>query len=412
MADIKLYGPFCEIAPMDGLPLHGPLPDQELPLVKNAGIVVQSGNVIDIGGYHQLFKKYESAERVLTEVRNQIAVPAFIDCHTHICWAGNRANDYAMRVSGKSYLEIAKAGGGIMDTVLATRSATEEELVALILRRTESLLAQGVAIIEVKSGYGLDLDNELKMLRAIKEANNRTSAELIPTFLGAHIKPKDFEGTHKEYLVYLVNEVAPKVLEEGLAKRADIFVEEGAFDVELASWYIKEMQRLGFEMIVHADQFSSGGASLAVETGCVSADHLESTDQDSVAKFQRSQTVAVALPGASLGLGMAFTPCRQLLDNEACVAIATDWNPGSAPMGHLLTQASLIGASEKMSIAETLAAITYRSAYALRTSAGAIRTGEKARFIVFETDDFRNIFYYQGQIQPSHTIIGDECIQH
>ncbi|RNC83424.1 MAG: imidazolonepropionase [Balneola sp.] len=409
---MKLYGPFCEIVTMDGLSLHGPLQDHELPVIRNAGIVVQDGKVLDIGGYHQLFKKYAAAERVLTETKHQVVVPAFIDCHTHICWAGNRANDYAMRVSGKSYLEIAKAGGGIMDTVLATRSATQEELVTLILKRTESLLAQGVAIVEVKSGYGLDLDNELKMLRAIKETNNHTSAKLIPTFLGAHIRPKDFEGTHKKYLAYLVNEVAPRVLEEGLAKRADIFVEEGAFDIELSEWYIKEMQKLGFEMTVHADQFSSGGASLAVETGCISADHLESIDEHSITKFRNSKTVAIALPGASLGLGMAFTPCRQLLDNDACVAIATDWNPGSAPMGHLLAQASIIGANEKMSIAETLAAITYRSAYALRVNAGTIRIGDNARFTVYEGDDFRNIFYSQGQLHPTHTIIGDECIQH
>lgn len=397
---------------MDGLPLHGPIADDELPIIKNTGIVVEDGKVIALGGYHQLFKKYESAERVLTEAKNQVVLPAFIDCHTHICWAGDRANDYAMRVSGKSYLEIAKAGGGIMDTVLATRSATKEDLVGLIIERADSLLSQGIATVEVKSGYGLDLENELKMLRAIKEANEHTRVELIPTFLGAHIKPKDFEGSHKEYLAYLVKEVAPKVLEEGLAKRGDIFVEEGAFDNELAEWYISEMQNLGFEMTVHADQFSSGGGSLAVKSGCISADHLESTDKNTIHAFRNSETVAVALPGASLGLGMAFTPCRELLDNQACVAIATDWNPGSAPMGHLLTQASLIGASEKMSLAETLAAITYRSAFALRMKAGTISQGEKASFTVFETEDYRNIFYTQGQLAPTHTIIGDDCVRH
>ncbi len=412
MSVTKLYGPFCEIVPMQSIQLHGPIEDDQLTIITNGGIVTENDTVVEIGSYQQLHKKYEKAELILTTNRHKVVVPAFVDCHSHICWAGDRANDYASRVSGKSYLEIAKAGGGIMDTVIATRSATRQELTELIQRRSEVLLKQGVATIEVKSGYGLDLTNELKMLRAIKEASSHTKVELIPTFLGAHIKPRTFQGNHREYLGYLIEEVAPKVMEEGLAERADIFVEEEAFDTELAKWYIEEMQKLGFEMTVHADQFSSGGAKLAIEMGCVSADHLESTDQDSIKAFRNSETVAVALPGASLGLGMAFTPCRQLLDNKACVAIATDWNPGSAPMGNLLTQASLIGASEKMSISETLAAITYRSAYALRMQAGTIEIGGKARFTVFETDDFRNIFYHQGQLHPSHTIIGDECIQH
>lgn len=407
-----LYGPFTELITMHGLPLHGSLKDEELPVIKSGGIVVEDGVVIDTGDYHDLSAKYHSADKFLNDGEPLVATPAFVDCHTHICWAGDRSHDYALRVAGKSYLEIAKAGGGIMDTVLSTRAASQSELVEVILERTEKLLKQGIAIVEVKSGYGLDHENELKMLRAIKEANNKTPALLIPTFLGAHIKPKDFKGTHAEYLNELINKTIPVIKEEELADRADIFVEEGAFDIDISRAYAEHLREQGFEMTMHVDQFHPGGAELAIELDCVSADHLETTNEETIQKFRNSDTVAVALPGASLGLGMQYTPCRKLLDNDACVAIATDWNPGSAPMGDLLVQASLIGAAEKLSISEILAAITFRAAQALRIDAGVIHNGAGAGVAVFKTDSHRKIFYNQGQLKPAYTIINNECIEH
>lgn len=407
-----LYGPFIELITMHGLPLHGALNDEELPIIENGGIVVEEGVVVDVGDYDELSQKHHLATRHLNEKSLLTVTPAFVDCHTHICWAGDRSQDYALRVAGKSYLEIAKAGGGIMETVLATRSASQPELVDLILKRAGKLLRQGISVIEVKSGYGLDHENELKMLRAIEEANGKTPVLLIPTFLGAHIKPKDYKGTHTEYLTELINKTIPVIKEEKLADRADIFVEEGAFDVEISKVYAEALKEQGFEMTMHVDQFHAGGAELAIELGCASADHLETTSETAIQKFKNADTVAVALPGASLGLGMQYTPCRKLLDNDACVAIATDWNPGSAPMGDLLVQASLVGASEKLTISETLAAITFRAAHALRIDAGVIHIGGEARFAVFETDNHKKIFYHQGQLTPAYTVIGNECIRH
>lgn len=407
-----LYGPFLELITMQGLPLHGSLEDGQLPLIRNAGIVVEEGRIIDVGVYTNLKQKYENAQLFLNNEEELVATPAFVDCHTHICWAGTRVNDYALRVAGKSYLEIARSGGGIMDTVSATRQASIEELIELTIVRANTLLAQGIAVVEVKSGYGLDRENELKMLRAIREADQHTPVELIPTFLGAHIKPTDFEGTHREYLEALLEITLPIIQKEELTRRGDIFVEEGAFDVNLARWYANRIMEEGFDMTMHVDQFHSGGGKLALELGCVSADHLETTDEETISGFSNADTVAVALPGASLGLGMSYTPCRKLLDQDACLAIATDWNPGSAPMGDLLTQAALIGASEKLSISETLAAITYRAGYALRIDAGIIKTGCKAGINIFRTKDYRNIFYRQGQLKPTYTIISDECIKH
>lgn len=411
MSSKTLYGPFKQLLTMNGLPLKGPLKDEQLEVLTNAGIVVQDGKVLDLGSYSDLENIHPDSEKKLYNSSDLVALPSFIDCHTHICWGGNRVNDYSMRVAGKSYLEIAASGGGISDTVTETRKASEVKLVELILDRAKQHLHRGITTIEVKSGYGLNLEDELKMLRAIKKANEKTPVRLIPTFLGAHIKPKDFDGSHAEYLDYLLDEVVPIIAEEKLAARADIFVEEGAFDIDVARIYAKNLKLKGFDITMHVDQFHPGGSKLAIEEGCVSADHLEFTDDESCELFGRSETVAVALPGASLGLGMQFTPCRKLLDNNACVAIATDWNPGSAPMGDLITQASILGASEKLTIAETLAGITFRAARALRIKGGILRKGDEANFTVFETDDFRNIFYQQGQLKPSATVMNEQSFE-
>jgi imidazolonepropionase len=411
MSSKTLYGPFKQLLTMNGLPLKGSLKDEQLEILTNAGIIVQDGKVLDLGSYSDLENIHSDSEKTFNNNSEQIALPSFIDCHTHICWGGNRVNDYSMRVAGKSYLEIAASGGGISDTVTETRKASEDKLVELILDRAKQHLQRGITTIEVKSGYGLNLDDELKMLRAIKKANEKTPVRLIPTFLGAHIKPKDFDGSHGEYLDFLLQEVVPIIVEEKLATRADIFVEEGAFDIDVARIYAKNLKLKGFDVTMHVDQFHPGGSKLAIEEGSVSADHLEFTDDESCELFGRSETVAVALPGASLGLGMQFTPCRKLLDNNACVAIATDWNPGSAPMGDLITQAAILGASEKLTIAETLAGITFRAARALRIEEGILRKGDEAAFTVFETDDFRNIFYQQGQLKPSATIIGGDSFE-
>ncbi len=411
MSSKTLYGPFKQLLTMNGLPLKGPLKDEQLEIITNAGIVIQDGKILDLGSYSDLENIHPDSEKKLNNSSDLVVLPSFIDCHTHICWGGNRVNDYSMRVAGKSYLEIAASGGGISDTVTETRKASEDKLVELILDRAKQHLHRGITTIEVKSGYGLNLEDELKMLRAIKKANEKTSVTLIPTFLGAHIKPKDFDGSHAEYLDYLLDEVVPIIAEEKLAARADIFVEEGAFDIDVARIYAKNLKLKGFDITMHVDQFHPGGSKLAIEEGCVSADHLEFTDDESCELFGRSETVAVALPGASLGLGMQFTPCRKLLDNNACVAIATDWNPGSAPMGDLITQAAILGASEKLTIAETLAGITFRAARALRIEGGILRKGDEAAFTVFETDDFRNIFYQQGQLKPSATVMNEQSFE-
>jgi imidazolonepropionase len=335
-----------------------------------------------------------------------VVLPGFIDCHTHICYAGNRVKDYALRTAGKSYAQIAASGGGIWDTVTATREASEETLVEQLVKRADRHFSEGVTIIEVKSGYGLSVEQELKQLRAIKEASYKTKAVLVPTCLAAHIKPKDFDGNQEEYLQLIVKELLPVVKKEGLAKRVDIFVDDSAFKVERAIPYLEKAKNLEFAITIHGDQFSIGGSELAVEQEAVSVDHLEATKDRDIKMIANSNTVAVALPGASLGLGMGYAPARKLLNAGACLAIASDWNPGSAPMGDLLMQAAVLGAAEKLSAAEVFAGLTSRAAYALRLdNRGTLATGTPGNLQLYPTNDYREILYNQGKLKPTIRIV-------
>ncbi|KAA0129212.1 imidazolonepropionase [Chryseobacterium sp. SN22] len=402
---MRLIGPFKQVVTLANLPLRGKLSDGQLEIIADGGILTDQDRILKVGNYETL--KSENPEAETEEIAGeQVVLPAFVDSHTHICFGGNRANDFAMRNAGKSYLEIAESGGGIWSSVQHTRKASEEELLETLLERTDFLLALGITTIEVKSGYGLDVENELKMLRIIKRAQQATKATLVPTCLSAHLKPRDFEGSNEEYLHYILNEILPKVKEENLAERVDIFIEKSAFQPEESKDFLLRAKDLGFEITVHADQFTPGSSRIAVEVGAKSADHLEATVDEDIEFLAQSETVATALPGASLGLGEKFTPARKLLDAGAIVAIASDWNPGSAPMGNLITQASILATFEKLTTAEVLAGITFRSAFALGLEdRGRLEAGLKADFVTFKTDNFQNVLYHQGSLKSGHVYV-------
>lgn len=382
------------------MPLKGPIADDQLQIILNGGVLADNGLIIGINDFESLRKDHPKA--TIEEIKgDHTLLPGFIDCHTHLCFAGNRAKDYAMRIAGKSYLEIAKAGGGIWDSVTQTRAASEDELVKLLIQRTDRHLKDGITTIEVKSGYGLNVEQELKQLSAIKTASKSSKADLIATCLAAHIKPKDFEGSSPEYLEYILHDLLPKVKQEGLANRADIFIEDSAFSASDAMHYLNAVKQMGFDSTVHADQFTPGGSEVAVNAGALSADHLEASTDKEIRLLAASGTVAVALPGASLGLGIGFAPARRLLDAGACLAIASDWNPGSAPMGDLLMQASVLSAYEKLTTAETFAGLTYRAAKALNLhDRGTLEKGKLADMQAYPCKDYREILYHQGALKP------------
>lgn len=394
----KLIGPFKEIITLSNSREKGPLDDSEMDLLTNGGVLISGEKILSVGKFDELIKEAADVEEINGDY---VLMPGFIDCHTHLVWAGTRSRDYTLRMSGESYEKILEQGGGIFDSVQKTREANHSELLDSLIKRANRHLKDGVTTIEVKSGYGLDVENELKILNVIKDGKSKVDADLIPTCLAAHVCPKEFSDK-KAFLEYLEHDLLPQLRVKDLTNRIDIFVEPSAFPMEMAEEYLKSAKRLGFDLTVHADQFHIGGSQLAAELGARSADHLEASTDREIEILAKSDTVAVALPGASLGLGMNFTPARKLLNAGASLAISTDWNPGSGPMGDLLVQASLIGIYEKLSSAEIFAGVTYRAAKALGLNdRGRLSQGMKADMVSFPFSDYREILYNQGKVKPS-----------
>lgn len=394
----RLIGPFKQALTLRGLPNAGPLKDDQLEVIPDAGVLVQGAIITEVGAWSALRGRADELEYIDSPLT---LTPGLVDAHTHLCFAGSRARDYADRLNGVSYQEIAARGGGIKDTMRATRSASEEELKSLNLERLKRHLRAGVTTVEVKSGYGLSVTQELKQLRAIQAMSDATPQRLISTCLGAHVPPPE-ASTPSHYLDELLTELLPRVRAERLSDRVDAFIEPSAFPVEVARPYLARAQELGFKLTLHADQFERGGAQLASELGALSADHLEASTHADLEALAQAEVTAVALPGASLGLGCGYTPARLALDLGCSLAIASDWNPGSAPMGDLLLQASVLGAAERLSGAEVWAALTFRAANALGLrDVGQLRGGFCADLIAFPTNDYREVLYQQGTLQPA-----------
>jgi len=393
-----LIGPFDQIITMDKIPQYGPLRDRELEIITDGGIIIEDQLIINSGNFLKLTKDH--IDRVDEVDGHYTLIPGLIDAHTHICYTGSRAGDYVSRISGHSYQEILNKGGGIYETVKKTQEATHEELYQNTKKRVDRHFGEGVTTMEIKSGYGLSVDSEIKMLEVITQLNQNLKPDLVTTCLAAHILPPTFKASNA-YLEHILNQILPSVKHKKLSNRVDIFIEENAFLPEESLHFLLKAKNIGFKITVHADQFTPGGSEIAARVRAVSADHLEATQIELINMLVENDVVATVLPGASLGLGVPFAPARKILDAGACLVIATDWNPGSAPMGDLILQASLLSASQKLTFAETIAGITYRAAKALSlTDRGKIVKGLLADFIAFRTNDYREILYYQGKLKP------------
>lgn len=401
---MKLIGPFHQLLTFDSLPLRGAILDDQIEILDQGGVIVNdSGRIVAVGYFKDLQTKYKDEivqEHYLDEPI--VGIPGLVDAHTHICFAGSRHLDYAARNAGKTYLEIAKEGGGIKDTVQKTRMADEAILFQNTLKRVGQSLRNGITTLEIKSGYGLDKVNEIKQLEVITKVNKISEIDIVPTCLAAHVVPYEFGSNASVYMEYITREILPEIKLKGLSNRVDVFIEEEAFNVELSRNYLEHAKGMGFSITIHADQFTTGGSALGASLGALSVDHLEASGENEVDILGKSNTVSTVLPGASLGLGVNFAPARKLLDAGAILAIASDWNPGSAPMGDLLVQASILGAYEKLTSAEVLAGLTYRAAAALGLdNIGRLNKGFLADIIGFQCEDYREILYHQGQLKPA-----------
>lgn len=403
----KIIGPFSQIVTMHELPYRGHIKDKELIIIENGGIAIQGNHIVALGKFDEIKKL---GGFIHTIDFPAVAIPGFIDSHTHICYAGTRAFEYEMHLDGLSYQEIARQGGGILNTVQQTRAATSEQLIAETMPRVKTLLTYGVTTAEVKTGYGLNVRDEVKILEAIRTISSQQPVELIPTCLAAHVKPPEFISK-SEYLLFLIQNLLPILTQEHLSKRIDIFIDSGAFSVEEARAFLTVAKGLDFTITIHADQFVRGGARLAAEMHAISADHLEQCTEEDAKILSQANVIPIVLPGSSLGLGIPFAPAKMLLDNNLSLVIASNWNPGTAPMGDILTEAALLGAAQRLTMAETLAAMTVRAAKALELyDRGYLAPNAKADISIFPTKDYREILYNQGALKPRQVVVSGNVV--
>jgi len=336
----------------------------------------------------------------IISLEGKTVLPGLVECHTHTAFAGSRADEFRQKLAGVSYEEIAHAGGGINSTVKAVRNASFEELVKLIKPRIDHFISQGITTLEIKSGYGLDFENEIKLLQVINYFNEIYEIDIIPTFLGAHTFPPEFKNDRKGYIDLILNKMLPYVSEQKLAVFCDGFCEKTAFTAYEIDLIFSRAAECGLKLKLHTEQFNTvGGLDIALKHKAVSVDHLEVINEDDIKKFRNTETVAVLLPGVSFFLNHQYAPARKLIENNAVVALATDYNPGSSHIASLNLIMSLAALKMKMTIEETISAVTINAAKALcrEKEIGSIEIGKKADFAVFETEEYADIVYSIGR---------------
>ena len=336
----------------------------------------------------------------IISLEGKTVLPGLVECHTHTAFAGSRADEFRQKLAGVSYEEIANAGGGINSTVKAVRNASFEELVKLIKPRIDHFISQGITTLEIKSGYGLDFENEIKLLQVINYFNEIYEIDIIPTFLGAHTFPPEFKNDRKGYIDLILNKMLPYVSEQKLAVFCDGFCEKTAFTAYEIDLIFSRAAECGLKLKLHTEQFNTvGGLDIALKHQAVSVDHLEVINEDDIKKFQNTETVAVLLPGVSFFLNHQYAPARKSIENNTIVALATDFNPGSSHVSSLSLIMSLAALKMKMTIEETISAVTINAAKALclEKEIGSIEIGKKADFAVFETEEYADIVYSIGR---------------
>jgi imidazolonepropionase len=368
---------------------------QDAGLIQQAALVVEGQQISWVGPQSRLPQVYNDLETF--DCKSQLVIPGLVDCHTHLCFGGWRGDEFAMRIGGASYQEIAAAGGGIRSTVSATRAASKDELISKAKGVLDQALALGVTTMECKSGYGLDVNNELKQLEVYSALNQSHAIELVATFLGAHIIPSEYTHRREEYVSLLCNELMPEIVSRGLARYCDVFLETSAYSEKEARTILSTARDLGLGLKVHADQLSSGGgAELAAEMGAISAEHLEYISDRGIAAMAASRTIAVSLPIASLYLGQGYLPARRLIEAGVEVAVATDFNPGSSPSFHLPLAMTLACINQKMTPAESLRGATAIAARAvgLEGKAGSLTVGSNADIAMMDAPDLNHWLYH------------------
>lgn len=370
--------------------------EADLSIQNQASLVIDKDRILWVGAHKKLPKEFARKKNLREmDMKGLTVLPGLVECHTHLIFAGDRAAEFEMRNQGVSYQEIAAKGGGILSTMKKTRSATVGALAESGQARASHFVCQGVTTLEIKSGYALNLKDELKMLLAAQQIQGPRT---VCTFLGAHALPPEFK-TYEEYLKFLAQEVLPVVQKKKLARRVDVFIEKGFFPPEASEVYLRRAQELGFEIVIHADQMSlSGGSEVAMRLGALSGDHLLQVSAREIQKLAKSQVTCVLLPAADLYTKMKYPPARELIDAGARVALATDFNPGTSPTQDLNLVGLLARLEMKMSLPEVIGAYTVGAAHALNLhrEVGSLEVGKSADILCTE-QDWRTLFYSVGE---------------
>ena len=370
----------------------------DLAIINNGTIVINDKKIIWVGNDNELPNMYESEN--IIDAKNKVVMPGFVDPHTHPVFKNTRENEFEMRILGKTYVEISKAGGGINSSIVGVRESSKEELFDLAKMRIEKMIKLGTTTIEAKSGYGLDTENEIKMLEVIQKLDETLPIDIVPTFMGAHEFPPEYKNDKNEYIRILNEEMMPLVKEKGLAKYVDIFTEDHVYNIEQSRKILSTAKSLGFKLRMHADEIVSiGGADLAAELGAISADHLGAASDEGLMKMAEKKVIATLLPGTIFSLGLPnYAQARKMIDLGIPVALATDYNPGSCNCDDMSMIISLACIQMKMTPAEAIVASTFNGACALemQDEIGSLEIGKFADIIILNIPSYQFIPYHLG----------------
>ncbi len=388
----------------------------ELPQINNAWLLTEGDRILDFGSMDTLEGSLGNALDGLTEIDGggKFLMPAFCDSHTHLVYPASREIEYIDKIKGLSYEEIAKRGGGILNSARKMHEATEEELVESALLRLNEIMGQGTGAVEIKSGYGLNTEDELKMLRVIRKLKELSPLRIISTFLGAHAIPEEYKGRQEIYVDVVINEMIPRVAAEELAEYIDVFCDRGFFTVEDTDRILNAGMKYGLRPKIHANELDfSGGVQVGVKYNALSVDHLEYTGDDEINALLGSETMPTLLPGASFFLGLIYAPARKMIDAGLPVAMASDFNPGSSPSGNMQLILSLGSIAYRMLPEEAINAVTINGAYAMGLSEeyGSIGKGKKANLILTnEMPSYEYLPYAYGSNKVEKVILNGEVV--
>lgn len=373
----------------------------EIGIIEDGSIWIEDGLIKAVGTTEELESLYgeRASEADIIDATGRLVTPGLVDPHTHVVYGGSREREFEMRLEGATYMEIMNAGGGIHATTRMTREATEDELVDQSSRRLDSFLKHGVTTVEGKSGYGLDLETELKQLRATKRLNETHPIDLVPTFMGAHAVPQEYKGNEDEYIDSIINDMLPIVAEEKLAVFNDVFCEVGVFTPEQSERILEAGKKLGLIPKIHADEIESyGGAELAAKVGAISAEHLLKASDEGIKQMAEAGVIACLLPATALYLREDAAKGRQMIDEGVAVAISTDCNPGSSPTTSMPLVMNLACISMRLTPAEALVAATMNAAFAIRMEdkVGSLEVGKQGDIVMWNISNYQELQYLFG----------------